>query len=370
MTRFVPSLLSRFTCADHLSGPRLTDEIECAASVLLAIALGHLAGVENVSWAAFSGYMVMRGHLADSFWRGFLRITGTLAGAGLSLLIVPGVVSSLWLAMLASALAGGIALYGALTRKHAYAWLFFGFTFEMVLLDKLHAPGHSIAVFVTSRVLEVMAGTVACVLVSALSGITARRRWPGTRAAARQSLGWHPHALRHAGQAACALALLPFLGAVSDANQLGQSAVSIIAVMLVPVSSLGISGFLPVSRRLLHRVTGCLGGAVMAAGILLLAHGSVAGLLCGTVLGVVLGRHIENGSHGHAYIGTQFTLAILVTLVPDSYAGAAAAPGFDRLWGILTGMIILEPLLVLWHLIGLARGGEVGRATGGSEAGD
>jgi uncharacterized membrane protein YccC len=186
----------------------------------------------------------------------------------------------------------------------------------------------------------------------------------------RKAIGWHPHALRHAVQGASALALLPPLGAMTGVHQLGQGAISIICVMLVPVSSLGISGFLPVSRRLLHRVAGCVAGAVMAAVILLLAHGSAAALLCGTALGVVIGRHIENGSHGLAYIGTQFTLAVLVTLVPDSYAGAAAAPGFERLYGILVGMALLEPLLAAWHVAGLALGGRLGLNGGVQESTD
>src|SRR6516164_5686704 len=70
-------------------GPRMVDELECVASVLLAIVFGHLAGAKNISWAAFSGYMVMRGHVAESFVRGLLRIVGTVAGACLALMLTP-----------------------------------------------------------------------------------------------------------------------------------------------------------------------------------------------------------------------------------------------------------------------------------------
>jgi uncharacterized membrane protein YccC len=74
-------------------------------------------------------------------------------------------------------------------------------------------------------------------------------------------------------------------------------------------------------------------------------------LILGTAVGVLVGRHIENGGHSHIYVGTQFTLAILVTLVPDSYADAAISPALDRLYGILVGMALLEPVLVAWHFI-------------------
>jgi uncharacterized membrane protein YccC len=78
-------------------------------------------------------------------------------------------------------------------------------------------------------------------------------------------------------------------------------------------------------------------------------------LIVGTMLGVALGRHIENGRHALTYAGAQFTLAILVTLVPDSYARAAIEPGIARLIGILVGMLLLVPVLIGWHLIAAPR---------------
>ncbi len=352
----VLSYIRRLTAVfPPLEGARVVDEAECVCSVLLAIALAHGIGAENISWAAFAGYMVMRGHVRDSLLRGSLRILGTGVGVGLAVLIIPTVVHSVLLSSLAIALVGGISLYYALTGRRSYAWLFVALTFGMILMDKLEAPRHSIAVFAATRMLEVAAGTFACVFVSALSNLTARRRWPGKRMAQAKAVGWHPHALRHAAQGAAALAILPWLGVWWGAPQLGQSAISIVAVMLVPVSSLGTSGFAPVSRKLALRVAGCLAGAGLAGAVLFAAHHSATLLLLGTAIGVIIGRHIENGSHNLAYIGTQFTLAILVTLVPDSYADAAIAPAFDRLYGILIGMAVLEPVLAVWHLVGKGR---------------
>src|SRR6202000_1782478 len=169
-------------------------------------------------------------------------------------------------------------------------------------------------------------GTAAAVIVSTLSAFTARRRWPGARVAPTQRIGWHPIALRHAAQAAIALAFLPPVGVLFGVRDVAQGAISIMAVMLVPVSSLGVSGLLPVSRKLMQRIAGCLAGAVLAACVLFISHGQLVALVLGTVAGVFVGRHIENGDHPHVYVGTQFTLAILVTLVPDSYAGADIAP--------------------------------------------
>jgi uncharacterized membrane protein YccC len=348
------------------------DELECAASVLLAIVFGHLAGAQNISWAAFSGYMVMRSHAAESLWRGVLRIAGTGLGAALALLVVPGVEANTPAVAAALALVGGVSLYAAMTRRRSYAWLFVGLTFEMVLLDRLRHPDHGLLPFAHTRVIEVGAGTLACMLVSVASTFTLRRRWPGPPAPPPPQLGWHPDAARHALQAAAALAVLPFLGAVWAGPDLAQSAVTVMAVMLVPATSVGASGLSTVSRRILLRIAGCAAGAALAAAALFLAHAmpgpamAAAVLIAATTAGVVAGRHIENGQGALAYAGTQVVLAILVTLVPDSYADAELAPALHRLGGILVGMAVLEPVLVAWRLIAGDRRGE---GAGPTEAG-
>jgi uncharacterized membrane protein YccC len=340
------------------------DELECVASVLLAIVFGHLAGAQNISWAAFSGYMVMRGHVADTLWRGVLRIAGTGLGAALALFAAPLLQSGAAATAAALALVGGLTLYASLTRRHSYAWLFVGLTFAMIVLDQGRHPGHALAGFARTRTVEVIAGTAACVLVSLASTLTLRRRWPAVPQPPPGRLGWHADSARHAAQAALALALLPFLGLVWKRPDLTQGAVTVMAVMLIPAAGIGASALRPVSRRILLRVAGCAAGAALAAAVLLLAHSPpLAGLvapvlIAGTALGVALGRHIENGQGALAYGGTQFVLAILVTLVPDSYAEAAIDPALERLVGIGAGILLLAPVLAAWHVVAPARRGD------------
>ena len=64
-----------------------------------------------------------------------------------------------------------------------------------------------------------------------------------------------------------------------------------------------------------------------------------------------LAEHIENGIPKITYLGLQFTLAILVALVPDSYADARIHPALVRLASILIGMVVLEPVLLAWHAL-------------------
>lgn len=335
-------------------GPRMVDELECVASILLAIVLAHAIGAKSVAWAAFTGLVLMRGHVSETLARGVMRMIGTALGAGLALAIVPYAARSVPVAIVAAALVGTAAMYGTLAAKRSYAWLLFGLTYEMILLDRLQHPEINAAALAYTRLVEVAAGTVACVAVSLLSTLTARRRWPGPVAAPAQRLGWHPHAARHAVQTGIALGVLPLLDAFVHIPELWQASVTIMAVMIVPAATIGTSGLRPVSRRLLLRVAGCAAGGLMAALILLLAQGWAPALIAGTCLGVILGRHIENGQTPLAYLGLQFTLAILVVLVPDSYASANIEPELKRLISIFAGMAIVWPVLLVWHLF--ARG--------------
>src|ERR1700761_1113618 len=140
---------------------RLIDELECSLSVLLAILFAHVLGATNVSWAAYSGYMVMRGHVAESALRGVLRILGTCVGAGLAVVVTPLVLDHLAGQILASAVVGGAMLYAALTAKRAYAWLFVGLTFQMILLDKIQHSDDALTAFALTRVIEGVAGQAA-----------------------------------------------------------------------------------------------------------------------------------------------------------------------------------------------------------------
>lgn len=337
-----PPLLRRIT-------PRTVDEIECVLSVLLAIAIAHWLNATHVSWAAYAGYMVMRGHIAETLSRGLTRIVGTVAGGLSALLLAPYLIDSIPLATSALLLVGTGTLYGALTAKRAYGWLFLGLTFAMVVLDKMERPDITLASFVGTRIAETVAGTLACVIISLLSALTLRRIWPAPATSPAPAISWHPGALRYALQGGIALVLLVLVGTRFDLPALAQSAVTIMAVLLVPAAGLDAAAVTPVRERMRLRFLGCIAGAAVSGAVLLLAAGSAPVLIFGTVAGIALGRHVENGTSRYRYAGVQFSLAILVILVPDSYAGATIEPGYERLFGILIGMALLEPILILSH---------------------
>lgn len=338
------------------SKARLFDEIEAVLSVLLAIAAAHLIGIRNVGWAAFSGYMVMRSHVADTFGRGALRVAGTAAGALLAVIALNRVHDSPLLQSALLVAFGFLTLYGALISQRGYAWLFAGLTFAMVLIDGMQHPEGMVVDFALSRFEEVLIGTTACVLVSAVSTVTLRRiDGPASSRPAKPSGSeviplWNGHAFLHAMQGAIALGLIPLAWRFLGIESLDQSSITIMAVMIVPISSLSLPRK-PTSTKLIHRFAGCLAGGLLAAAVLVSTHHSPLLMTLGVCAGVVIGKHIENGSSGVSYLGTQFALAFLVILVPDTYAAADLAPGLDRLFGIIFGMILLEPVRLLFRVM-------------------
>ncbi len=338
-------------------GPRLIDEVECVLSVLLAIAFAHALGAQYVGWAAFSGYAVMRSTLPESLMRGTLRIAGTAAGAVVALLLAPLVIGSSYTLALALALVGGTTLYFALVSRRSYAWLFTGLTFCMILIEGMKVSSNSVAPFAQSRVLEIVAGTCASILVSAVSACTVRRvtrrcdQLVPVAAAVRQSPMWHKGAALHAAQAAIALALIPSIWKWTGFSSLSQSSVTIMAVMLLPIAMLDASPLHPVTSKMLLRFVGCGVGGILAIAALFASHHSPLLMTLALCIAVIVGRHIENGNAATSYIGVQFALAFLVVLVPDNYFNAQPDPGVGRLTGILLGIVVLEPILLVWHLL-------------------
>lgn len=329
----------------------MVDMAERVCSVMLAILIARLLGGANISWAAFAGYMVIAGTISNTLLRGMLRLVGTVAGGLLALVLAPRIGTGVGAIAAALFVVASISIYAATTSRRAYAWLFFGLTFAMVVLDYRFNRQLSLDAFVETRMLETIAGILASISVSLFWTYTLRDKWPPIAPAPPPPGGWHPDALRHAIQCGIALALLTLAVGRFGLPGPAQAAVTIMASMLIPVQAMARSGLRPVSTRLVQRVLGCVLGGVFAGSCLLLMRGSMPLLLAATAVAVALGRMLETGPAKWRYVGTQFVLAALVTLVPDDYAHAASTPAWERLAGIFIGTAFLVPVLLAWHLV-------------------
>ncbi|HGY2297675.1 TPA: FUSC family protein [Pseudomonas putida] len=355
LAQFTQGIGKEFSNPDRLP-QRLLDEAETLLSVLLAIGMAHYLAVDNVGWAAFSGYMVMRSSLHDCVYRGGLRIIGTAAGGLAAAALLTQLQISVHLLGPVIGLVGACTLWCAIRHEHGYAWLFAGLTFAMVAISGFDAPGGpSVTEIARTRLEEVACGTLACWFVAMLSGRTVRKMFPdgalSSRSGARVS---EPDLdrclLRHVLQAGLALALIPSLGIWLEVGGLSQAAITVMAVMMVPPGAL-LPGSRAVTLRNVHRLAGCCAGAACAGLALWLVGSNWIAMTLAMCIGVMAGRHIENSNRSYAYAGTQFSLVYLVVMVPDTYVNVSPSPGFIRLEGVLAGFVLIGVIRLANQLI-------------------
>lgn len=355
--RTLLAAITRDFCAWPGSRARVIDDVASLAAVMLAVAASRLLAIDNVGWAAFSAYMVIRTSFAESLARGSLRIAGTVAGVALACLLAPHLMGSTALLSAALALSGALTLYRALMDRHGYGWLIAGLSFAMVLVDAMQHADRAVSDFALARIAEVAVGSIAAVLVSAAASLALAGRWrpvapaaPVTPAAPVSPVapaplppGSRQVALRHALQGAIALGLIPWVWSSLHWKALSQSSITIMVVLIVPLADLAAPA-VATSARLRQRLLGCCIGGVLATAVLLTSHASPLAMTLAAGIGVVVGRHLENGAHRMNYAGTQLALAFLVVLIPDGAAGPGIMPGIERLSGIVLGMALLEPV--------------------------
>ncbi len=102
--------------------------------------------------------------------------------------------------------------------------------------------------------------------------------------------------------------------------------------MLVPVASVGRSGLVPVSRRLHINTLGYVAGGLFVGLVLFAAsHGSVVILILGTLVGVIVGRHIENESTAVLRQHADSCLSCW-SRWSDSYAQLRIDPALEQFW--------------------------------------
>src|ERR1700722_14723423 len=165
--RPIPGAFVREIRALTLHGPRAREPLKAVLSVLLAVTVAAILRLDDLSWAAFSGYMVMRADIAEAIPRGLMRTAGTVGGALVALLLAPAVMDTPVLLMLGLFVMCWIGTFQALTSRYSYAWLFFGLTACLVMTQALSDPG-SVVHFAGTRVAEIVVGTGASLLVAGL----------------------------------------------------------------------------------------------------------------------------------------------------------------------------------------------------------
>ncbi|WP_024513632.1 FUSC family protein [Bradyrhizobium sp. Tv2a-2] len=357
--RPIPRALVRELKSLELCGPRAREAAKPVLSVLVAVAAATVLNLDDLSWAAFSGFMVMRGSVAETFPRGLMRIAGTAGGALLGLVLAPGAADDPLLLMVFLFFVSWVGTFQSLATKYSYAWLFFGLTAGMVITEALAAPD-LVVHFAATRVAEITVGTCACLVVSSLFSDTASRKkqrangmlWCGPlRDVLHEDwLREHWSLFEHSTRAALAVALLPLVWRWFSIEDFSQTAITSYVIMIVPATAAGERRYATIHQRMVHRTLGCLLGSAVA----LISIGFFGTGLPVTVLtlaaGTWVGYHIQTGREIN-YLGTQFTLGLLITLVQGPAPITDITPGLERLLGIAIGSAMLCLTIFVWPLI-------------------
>jgi uncharacterized membrane protein YccC len=69
-----------------------------------------------------------------------MRIAGTLSGAAFGFALAPVIADQPALLVVSLFIATWIGIFGSLTSRYSYAWVFFGITAGLVLTEALAAP--------------------------------------------------------------------------------------------------------------------------------------------------------------------------------------------------------------------------------------
>ena len=356
--RPIPGALLRELMSLRPYGPRAREALKPVLSVLVAVGVAIALDLDDLSWAAFSGFMVMRGSIAETIPRGLMRIAGTAAGALLGVLLAPGAANSPALLMAFLFVPSWIGTFQSLTTKYSYAWLFFGFTTGLVLTEALASP-ETVLHFAATRVAEVTVGTCSCLVVASLfsdARINTERAdatlWCG-RLSEFLNEDWlreHWSLLEHSTRTALAVALLPLVWRWFTIEDFSQTAVTSYLVMMIPSAAARERRYRTVYERMAHRTLGCLLGSAVALLSVDLFGTGFAALAITLSAGVWVGYSIQIGREGISYLGTQFTLGMLITLVQGPGPITDVTPGLERLLGIFIGSAMLCVLMLAWPL--------------------
>jgi uncharacterized membrane protein YccC len=344
---------------------RARESWKTVLSVLLAVTMSFARfGLDDAYWAAFAAFMVLRAGTGETILRGFLRILGTAAGALTGWCLAGLVANRAEGLLLAMMLVVFVSTFQFTVSAYSYAWMFFGLTAQLVLTLTLAAP-QGIFLFVTVRVAEVAIGVTACVIASLVFELI----WPvpdtaptAAPAMVRKPLplwrgildeDWlseHRLPLTHAARGAVAFAVLFVFWRVTEFTRFVDSAVTSYMVLLVPGPAIRQGKDRAMTNRGAQRLVGCALGGGFALAALAVIKDSFPLWLIALAAGVWIAAWVQNGTQGVGYAGSQFALALLVTLVQSNGPPETLQPAWLRFQGVLVGAFALSLVQAVWPL--------------------
>lgn len=369
MLREIPAALVEELRSLEWRGPRGLEAAEAAAAVTLAVLAALAVHSDEPWWAAITAFMVTRAAPATAVLRGIMRVVGSMVGAVAALVALRLFVYQSLPFLFCLFVLSSIGLFGFVTSRYGYAWLIGAITACLVMLMSLDQPQ---AAFTTAvdRVVDVLLGTAASLVVCALSplpsGAGATPATPlldapplafwrrGYGAALARWLSGNRPLLMHACRGGVTVMLMPALGDWIAPTSPVAMGVTAVVVLSIPTTAIVHSDTGVVIQRAVHRLIGCLIGALAGLACLAFVGGDFLLWIALLPAGVWLCSQIQTGKTGISYIGTQAMFAYLMSLVQGQGPPDTIAPGLERLVGIMGGLLILFVVTLALALIPLS----------------
>jgi uncharacterized membrane protein YccC len=369
MLREIPGALASEMRALEWRGRRGLEAAEAAASVTLAVLAALALHSDEPWWAAITAFMVTRAAPAEAMLRAIMRVAGSFVGAVAALVVLRLFVYQSLPFLFCLFLLSSIGLFGFVCSRWGYAWLVGAVTAALVMLMSFDAPNTAFTTAV-DRVIDVMIGTAASLVVSALMPVPPAAAAPAAAlveppplAFWRRDYGarlarWLPPNLPlvvHACRGGLTVMLLPSLAEWIAPVSPVTMGVTAVIVMSVPTTAIFRSDNRVIIERGVHRMVGCLLGGCVGLVCLFFVGSDFLLWLAPIPAGIWLCSQIQTGSSGMSYIGTQAMFAFLMSLVQGQGPPATIAPGLQRLVGVMGGLSILFVITLVVSLLPLPR---------------
>jgi uncharacterized membrane protein YccC len=347
-------------------GARGLEAAEAAASVTLATLAALAIHSDNPWWAAITAFMATRASRSATITRGLMRIAGSIAGAVAALIALRLFVYQSLPFLICLFIFSAVGSIGFVTARYGYAWLIGTITACLVMLMCFDQP-YSAFDTAVNRVADVVIGTAASFVVCALSPLTggpaaaAPELAPPPLAFWRRSFGlefqrWLPAngaLIMHASRGGLTVMLMPALAEWIAPVTPVTMGITAVMVMSIPPTAIIRYDTSAIVARALHRLIGCLIGALVGIGLLAIVADDFVLWLALIPPGIWICSQIQNGTTGISYIGTQAMFAYVMSMIQGQGPAQTIAPGFERLVGVMGGLTILLIVTLALSLIPL-----------------